>query len=169
MNAIDLHTKVTTLAAILEDLEQEIPTLEPQLPGMELPDLLRTWRLLDWLKKSCEAAAELAGSHKKPIGALAFQRMSNDATEGIDFDGCRWKPETKNAITCPAAKQDELIIYAKTEDLQLGELVKETIHQKSLESYVNGLLAEGREVPPMVTVFEMQTVSCRALPKPKAK
>lgn len=169
MNALELHYKVVALAEILTELEQEIPTLEPQLPGMELPDLLRTWRLLDWLKKSCESMQELAGSHKQPIGKLAFQRMSADATEGIDFDGCRWKPVTKNSITCPEAKQAELLVYAKTEDLKLGELIKETIHQRTLESYFNTEIQEGRAVPEMVRVFPMETVSCLALPKKKVK
>ncbi len=167
MNAAELHEKATALYELISDLEREIPTLGPQLPGMELPDLLRTWRLLDWLKKIGADAQEMAGSAKAEVGRLAHTRMVNLGAEGIDFDGCRWRAEVKKSITCPADKADELLVYAKTEDLQLGELIKESIHQKALESYVTGLLNEGKDPPPMVKIFEMETVNCRQLPTKK--
>ena len=165
----ELSEVLTRFNDICTELEQKIPAMEPLLGTMETPDMLRVWALLDWLKSAAKDMSEKAGSMKAPFGKAAHGRLTAAGVDGIEFDGCRWKPAVKNNITCASDQKDALLIYARTEDLELGELIKEDIHQKSLESYFAKKLAEGATIPEMIKVFPMETVTRTAVAKKKVK
>lgn len=86
--------------------------------------------------------------------------MLQEDMESITHGGYTYAPDTKTYVSVAADRMPALLDAFK-KDSRTKELVKESIHPKTLESFVKAELEEGRKVHPSIVVCEKPTLNVR--------
>jgi len=136
-----------------------------------IEDLCKKVALLKQMKEYHEAQADLAGSEISRISQLAYSEMALKGTDQIRVTGSMFKDGQARIITPDVKYKTSLlqppVFFAYLRENNFGTLIKETVHPKTLESWVTGQKENNQPLPTedILKIFTLETVSVRRAPK----
>ena len=97
---------------------------------------------------------ELAETEYKLIEALNAEGKESSARyEGVGFVSL-----SKPQLFASYLKENEEAVFKFLQDSERADLIKPTVHTKSLSSYVSELIENGREVPACISYYLKPTL-----------
>lgn len=124
---------------------------------------LRYYLMLKYLKQCCDGLMSGCNIEMEKIASAASKIMQAEGEDKKHAFGHSFTPDTDTKVNCPVNDKPALIEWLKNHPLG-RELVKEEVHHKTLSNFVKTLQAEGKDTPPMVTTYDVPTLSVRKLP-----
>lgn len=125
------------------------------------------------MKEYHETMATLCGSELAKLGTPLCQQMVNTSVDNMRIGGALFNDGAARIVTPkitykPSVK-NELKLFEWVRSMGLGDMIKETIHYKKLESFVDCQKEANQPLPPpdVMDVFTMETVSVRRAPSSK--
>ena len=138
-----------------------------------LQELARKFAVLKELEELHEKAAKTIGSELAKLGEELFSSFANEGTNKIelvpgifqDHQGRVVKPELKYKPTV----LDELLLFSWLRNNNAGQLIKETVHYKTLESFLTSQKENNLAIPGenIIKIFTLETANVRRVPKSK--
>jgi hypothetical protein len=156
----NLYTLMQKLDELSTELQNVVGPICAQATEMEMKELITAIQYLKWMKTTYEDMTKMIGSNPimGDITRVAFEKMENLQVDEVLVNGERWKPVKKRNYSCSEANMMGFMGWARATDSPVVESIKESIHPKALESFLNGVLDNGGTLPPFVTMFEQPTV-----------
>jgi hypothetical protein len=139
--------------------------LEPFNEGMKTEKMMVNIKFYQMIKYVHDFGKELqrvANVVEPEVAERIVKCMTQEDMDSVNHAGYSYAPDTKTFVSVPQDSMQKLIEMFKA-DSTTKELVKESVHPKTLESYVKCELAEGRKVNPLINVCEKPTLKVRKL------
>lgn len=156
------------LELILKNIDEEAGQLIIGTQGSNLKTNIEFALILDKIKDVAESIAKIRGRTIDGLAARINKMMEQEGFESLDIEfeneTKRITPDLKYSITCKKENEKAMIEWMK-QDPKGAELVKETVHQKSLQAFFEEVIISGGKPQPFVNVFIMNTIKSRKLPK----
>lgn len=115
------------------------------------------------LLKFSEAKAKLIQKKEELSTAQAeFDEIENQLIETLQaegkeatarYDNLGYATLVKPALYASVTKENEGLLFSYLEFLHRTDLIKQTIHPRSLSSFVKELLEVGKEIPPYISYY----------------
>lgn len=144
---------------------QLVECFEPFNEGMKEEKMMvniKFYQMISYLHDFGKEMQRIANILEPQVAERIIKNMVQEDMDSINHGGYSFAPSTKTYVSVPADKMQALIDAFKSSSAT-KELVKESIHPKTLESYVKAELAESRKVHPSISVCEKPTLVVRKL------
>lgn len=144
---------------------QLVECFEPFNEGMKEERMMtniKFYQMIQYLYDFGKEMQRVANILEPQVAERIIKNMVQEDMDSVNHGGFSYAPDTKTYVSVPADKMPGLIEAFK-KDTTTRELVKESIHPKSLESFVKATLAEGKKVHPSISICEKPTLTVRKL------
>ena len=142
-----------------------VECFEPFNEGMKEERMMtniKFYQMISYLYDFGKEMQRVANILEPLVAERIIKNMVQEDMDSVNHGGYSFAPDTKTYVSVAADKMPALIDAFK-KDSRTKELVKESIHPKTLESYVKAELAESRKVHPSISVCEKPTLVVRKL------
>ncbi len=151
-------------------LEETIAPLMMRLESDPIGDNLDAYFELKEISEVADSIRKMFG-HVAPVLSERIRNLMGGIGESLDreYNGrtFRVKPDVKTHVSVTQANERRAVEWFKA-DPEGRELVKESVHSKTMESFVKKKAEEGAAIPADIfTVYMEQTLSIRKLPAKK--
>jgi hypothetical protein len=166
----DLEKMLDYIEQLRDNVNEEAGQLIIGTASCELKDNIQFALILDKIHDVAEEISKVWGRTSEGLCARINKMIEQSGFENLDikFRGSvqRVTPDLKFAITCPSEKQPQMIDWMK-KDSHGKELIKETVHPKTLQSFMEKKVEAGEDIKqlPFLNVHIMQSIKIRKLPK----
>jgi len=146
------------------------------------PEKARRFAILKALKAHHEATAKKLGAQINELGAELYDDFANDGIESYQLaavvNGRVLFADRRNRTLRPEAKLKPSVTTVNVERFHawmrangFGDLIKESIHPGTLESWVNKRTDENLPLPPkeLMSVFTVETVKVTSARAPSSQ
>lgn len=138
-----------------------------------LDEISKRFALLKELREYHEKMAETLGSELAVLGPKLFQAFTDAHSDQMRISGDIFKDGSARIVSPiikykpSVLKEPEFFAWLRTENHE--SLIKETVHFKTLESFIEKQKEANQPLPPpdVLTVFTIETASLRRAPKQK--
>lgn len=140
-----------------------VECMEPFNEGMKEEKMMvniKFYQMICYLYDFGKEMQRVANILEPLVAERITKCMMQEDMDSITHGGYTYAPDTKTYISVAADKMPALIAAFKA-DSRTKELVKESIHQKTLEAFVKAELAEERKIHPSISVCEKSTLNVR--------
>lgn len=160
-----LGTITQRIAAFEPVAVQLAECFEPFNEGMKEEKMMvniKFYQMIQYLYDFGKEMQRIANVLEPQVAERITKSMLQEDMDSINHGGFSYAPATKTYVSVAADKMPALIAEFKN-DSATRELVKESIHPKTLEAFVKAELEEGRKVHPNISVCEKPTLVVRKL------
>lgn len=157
-----LESHVDALAAVAEKLAN---SMEPFTLGFQQKGLMDNVKLYALVEYCAEVAKELGRSAnvcEPQIAERITTRMMNEDMDKIEYSGYSYAPDTKQYINVTGENKPIVLTWLKAHT-HGKELVREDFNANAFSAFVKGEIAEGKTIPPSISIFEKPTLSRKKL------
>jgi hypothetical protein len=136
-----------------------------------IEDICKRIALLKQMKEYHEAMADMLGGEIAKVSQTAYTEMASKGTDQIRVSGSLFSDGQARIITPDIKYKTSIVNQAMFFDYlrsnNFGTLIKETVHPKTLESWITGQKENNMPVPAedVLKIFTLETVSVRRAPK----
>jgi hypothetical protein len=142
-------------------------------------DKARRVAMLKELKSHYEVIAEKIGSEINKLGVELYEQFADDELKsmriGPEHDGRIIFNDHRERIIKPELKykptvKDQVKFFSWLRKEKYGEIIKESVHPKTLESFVTERKTQNLALPPVdtLTIYDFKTVKVSLAPQTKA-
>lgn len=144
---------------------QLVECFEPFNEGMKEERMMvniKFYQMIKYLHDFGKEMQRVANILEPEVAERIIKCMTQEDMDSINHGGYSYAPDTKTYVSVAADKMEGLIAAFKNNSVT-RELVKESVHPKTLEAFVKAEIAEGRKVHPSIAVCEKPTLVVRKL------